>query len=491
MFKKLKSHLYVLQLLEYDPDRFVVWVVRNFGFFPKEKKGRLGWSSKARLVFGGSILIQLIISTVVGFILLQKQTPPISYILGFAVFLTINLIFSFFPSITLILSLFFFQPFELAWKQYLFYKASVILKNNKGLIIIGVTGSFGKTSVKHFLYQMLNNKFQTAATPESYNKKMSIAQTIINLIKPETQIFIVEMGAYKIGEIRDICQLVKPGIGILTGITNQHLERFGSLENIKKSKNELIQSLPKDGFGLFNLDSPPVKELYDQCVIKKEDYSLSETKIEIKSGVSNFNLFGNNVKTSILGKHNVLNILAAVKVARHLGLSENEITERVEHIQPAPHRLELIRGENQSLIIDDGYSANLEGFYAALDLVQNYHNYPKVLVTPGIVELGKRQTEENLRLAQSASKFFDYVIIVNLENRKALESGFLSRSWLLYNSYQEEKPEKWQVAYEGIKKDKIIFVARDLNEATQEIFPKISRSSSLILLENDLPDIYR
>lgn len=490
MFKKLKSHLYVLQLLEYDPDRFVVWVFKNWGFFPLEKKGRLGWSPKARLLFVGSVLIQLIISLVL-IVVASRGHSRLSLIPTLTVLMVANLIMYFIPLIPLTLALFLLQPFEFLWMFYLVSKASGIIKSHKNLRVVGVTGSFGKTSVKHILSQLLAKKFKAAATPESYNKRVSIANTIINNVKPETQILIVEMGAYQPGEIREICHLVKPEIGIVTGISNQHLERFGSLENIKKAKNELIEGLPRKGYALFNLDNPGSKELFEKCPIKKEGYSLSETKIEIKNESTHFSLFGQNVWASLLGRHNVLNILAATKTALYLGVTKEEIVENVKHIQPAPHRLELIRGPNDALIIDDAYSSNVEGYKAAFDLVRVYQNYPKVLVTPGLVELGLKQNEENSKMAKAAADIFDYAIIVNRINRSPLVAGFVEYGWTLYNPILEEKPERWQVAYEGIKKDKIVFAAKDLNEATQEIFPKISRSGSLILLENDLPDIYR
>lgn len=491
MFNKLKSHLYVLQLLEYDPDRFLIWFIRNWGFFPLEKKGRLGWSPKARLLYLGSMLIQLIISTGLGFIFYQRGLSLYSVVLAIVIFSLINLILHFLPLIPLTLTLFFFQPFEYCFSLYLTQKATQIIRNHKNLRVVGITGSFGKTSVKHILAQILAKKFKIVATLESYNKKISIARTIVNNTKPETEIFIVEMGAYSRGEISEICRMAQPEIGIITGLTNQHLERFGSLENIKKSKNELVKSLPQNGFAIFNVDNPGSKELYESCSIKKEGYSLLETKIEIKNGSTHFSLFGQNVRTSLLGEHNVLNVLAAAKVARYLGLAESEIIERIEHLQPVPHRLELILGDHRALIIDDAYSSNTEGYKAAFNLVKVYPNYPKVLVTPGLVELGKKQKEENRRMAQAGSSVFDYVIVVNLVNRLPLISSFIENGWSLYNPLREEKPERWQVAYEGVKKDKIVFAAKDLNEATEDFLPKISRSGSLILLENDLPDIYR
>ena len=172
-------------------------------------------------------------------------------------------------------------------------------------------------------------------------------------------------------------------------------------------------------------------------------------------------------------------------------MENQEVTKRIPLLSPAPHRLELIRGENQSLIIDDAFSSNIEGYKAAFNLVKSYNNYPKILVTPGLVELGKSQDMENYKMATEAADSFDFAVVVNFVNRTSLINGFLSRGWTLYDPYNEEDESRWTVAFRGVVKDKIVFAADDLNTATRNIFPKISRPASIILLENDLPDMYR
>lgn len=491
MLNRLKSHLYALQLLEYNPNKFLGWVLENPGFFPKEVKGRLGWSSKARFLFSFSLLLHLIIPLASGLLFLIGKRDAAFYSFAIAAFLLTFLILSSTPMVTLLASLLIFSPFEYLYRKYLIFNASQKLKNLKSLKVIGITGSYGKTTVKHLLAQLLGVKYKTVSTPESYNKIVSVAKTIISQVSKDTEILIVEMGAYKKGEISEICKMVKPKIGIITGITIQHLESFKSLETVKKAKYELIESLPPNGFAVFNLDSGGSKSLYEKCSLNKTGYTLTGLPIEILKENTYFELFGQKVRTTLLGKHNILNILAASRVAKYLEMEDSEITTRIPFLAPAPHRLELIRGENESLIIDDAFSSNVEGVRAAFNLVKAYQNYPKILVTPGLVELGAKQSVENYSLAREASSVFDYAVVVNFTNRQTLVRGFTDHGWTVYNPIKDSDEGRWTVAYKGLAKDKIVFVADDLNIATRSIFPKISRAASLILLENDLPDIYR
>lgn len=491
MFEPLRSHLYALQLLEYEPKVFWDWWQKNLFFFPQEIKGRLGWSAKARFLYDSSILIQLIISTFLAFLVTSALRRSASLFLGITLSALFFILFDLFPGFLLLTSLTLLKPYENLNRRRVMARTRRKIAAVGNLKVIGVTGSFGKTSVKEILKQILAVKFKVVAPPGSHNKIFSIAAAIDRELNSESEILIVEMGAYQKGEIAQICQMVKPQISILTGITGQHLMRFETLENIKKTKYELIESLPLDGFAFFNLDNEGGRELYRKCSLSKSGYSLKETQVEISVENTYFTLFGQKVKTTLLGAQNVGNILAAVEVSRHLGLSEAEIIKTIPLLHPIPHRLELVRASNNALILDDAYSSNVEGYQAAFELVGSLESYPKILVTPGLVELGQIQFGENVKMAQAGSKIFDYAVVVNRENRDPLVSGFLSRGWTIYEPERDENPSRWSLAYQGVIKDKIIFTADSLKEATEKIFPKITKPKSLILLESDLPDIYR
>lgn len=493
MLNKLKSHLYVLQLLEYDADKFFGWVLKNPGFYPQPQKGKMGLSAKTRIIYRLSILLQFFIPMILSGLIITKQRNVALYTAAAAIFIGTIYILIIVPFIPLTISLFVIKPAEWVFSLYLMNKARSKLRLSTKLKVVAITGSFGKTSVKQILTQIISGRYEVVATPESHNKMISIARCIISKITPKTEIFIVEMGAYKTGEINRICKLVKPRVGVITGVTSQHLAGFKTFENIKRAKFELIENLPSDGFAIFNIDSPGAMELYERCQIKKDGYSIKGMKIEVKAKETSFELFGNVISLPLLGYNNVLNVLAAVKIAGYLGLADEEILLGLKSITPVPHRLESVKSltNPDSLIIDDAYSGNIEGYKAAFELVKNLKYYPKILVTPGLVEMGEEQYKENFRMAKAASEIFDFVVITNLENREPLVSGLEERDWLKSDSKNYEEKEIWVRKHQGLQKDKVFFPVGSLKEATDEVIPIIAQRNFLILFENDLPDIYR
>lgn len=394
------------------------------------------------------------------------------------VFLTLTI----FPSTPLLLATLTLYPYEAINRKRITREAKKILEQNPNLVVIGITGSYGKTTVKTILDTILSAKYSVLSTPKSYNTLFGIAKIIKENLNRKHEIFIVEMGAYKIGEIREICQMVKPRIGITTGITSQHLERFGSLDNIVKAKNELTKSLPLNGLAVFNLDSKPCRELYSKTNIPKIGYGIeSPTDVnatDIKTG-NKENIFSvklagdyqlDNLSIKLLGEHQILNTLPAVAVALHLNISEKEIKNALTKLEQPEHRLSLIQGANNSLIIDDAYSSNTEGYKAAFKLVEGYKDNPKIIVTPGLVELGTIAKIENRIMGGEITKVFDTAIIVNKTNRQALLEGIKNGGW----SISEPK----------------VYTSDSLEHVTKFILPKISIPNSIILFENDLPDIY-
>lgn len=155
------------------------------------------------------------------------------------------------------------QPIEKAITRWYYNDAARMLREHKGLIVIGVTGSYGKTSTKNYLYRILSEKYNTLVTPGNFNTTLGVVRTIREQLQPHHQVFIVEMGAKQPGDIREICDLVHPSIGIVASVGPMHLETFGSLENIQKTKFELIRALPADGFAAINADSPGIASYQD------------------------------------------------------------------------------------------------------------------------------------------------------------------------------------------------------------------------------------
>ena len=354
--------------------------------------------------------------------------------------------------------------------------------------IIGITGSYGKTSTKYILHQILSKKYNTLMTPDSYNTPMGICKVIRGDLLPEHEYFIVEMGAYKRGDIRELCRLAPPEIGILTAVGPQHLERFKSIENTARAKYELIEALPTNGLAVINADNEICAALADKTdsvpVIRYgvEVNGIENTSLRLKARniiqsdkgltftVSDEVTGTTDIKTRLLGKHNVSNILAAIGVSLQCGMTLNEIQEALEALEPVPHRLQLIAGGAGVTVIDDSFNANPEGAKAALEVLTDFvsdKDGKKVLVTPGMVELGEREYDENKQFGSAAAKVCDLVILVGPARTAPILDGLKTAN------YPEQQ----------------IYVAKNLAEAQQQLAERL-KPGDVVLFENDLPDNY-
>lgn len=369
-------------------------------------------------------------------------------------------------------------PFEnLNSKRYI-YLAKKKLKKFPNLIKIGITGSFGKTSTKYILNTILSQNYSVCISPHSFNTPMGITRVVLDYLKPNHDVLITEMGANQVGDIKYLCKIVEPQYGILTSVGSQHLATFGSLENIKKTKFELIQCLPKDGFAIFNGDNEKCFELFEQTQINKYFSSINNTNafahaknVEISSsGISFVLVIGENeveCKTKLLGKHNLENILMCAALAYNLGLSLEQIKIGISKLEPINHRLEL-KNELGIVVLDDSYNSNVEGSLCALEVLKLFKSGKKIVVTPGLVELGEKEREENVNFGKNIAKFADIVIIVNKTNKDAIYEGLASMQ------FDETK----------------IFFAQSLIEA-RIILKEKAEIGDVVLFENDLPDNYK
>lgn len=355
-------------------------------------------------------------------------------------------------------------------------KAKLKLKTMPNLTKIGITGSFGKTSTKYILNTLLSKKFKVCMSPHSFNTPTGLSKVVNNYLEPTDEILIAEMGAKHVGDIKKLCSFIKPKYGIITGIGNQHLLNFKTPENILKTKNELIQSLPTDGFAIFNANNEGSLKLYNDCQIEKYAVGLGANSSEITASDIKYNENGTtfNLKingtiypctTSLIGDHNVENILLCVQCAIKLGLTCEEIVSGISLLKPVPHRLELIKTEN-NIILDDSYNASVQGVEVALKLLKSFGKR-KIVITPGLVELGNKEFEENVNFGKKISEIANIVVIVNKLNFEALKKGLDEGNFSDENIYQAETLEKAKI----LMKD---FIKKD----------------DAILFENDLPDNY-
>ena len=332
-----------------------------------------------------------------------------------------------------------FQPLAVLGRNQIIRKAKKKRERFKKLLVIGITGSYGKTSTKELLASILSKKYKVLKTKEHQNSEVGISRCILNELNSSHDIFVCEMGAYNIGGIKLLCDIAKPKIGILTGINEQHMALFGSQENIIKTKFELIESLPNNGTAFFNGKNKYCLDLYKQAKIKKILYGQ---------------------KAQFFGEEN---IEGAKAVARELGMSEQEILRACEEIKEThlPDR----RGKSGLNIIDATYSANPNGVMAHLDYLKIWKG-KKVIIMPCLIELGKASKEVHKRIGKKIGQVCDLAIITTKERFEEIKQGAVGK---------------------GMKSENILFL-----ENPNLIFEKIkdfNKENDIILLESRVPKL--
>lgn len=404
--------IYLWQLKEYRFDRF--WaeygaprkLLRFWLFSGGRKFWQPKWTAKAILIFAASLLV-------IGFWLLaisHRATSAQIIYLAY-LYLLVPII------VSLIISLFKIPTYFI--KQIIYRRAAQKIAGMKNLIVIGITGSYGKSSTKEFLAQILADKFKVEKTPENVNSEIGVAKFVLNNLSEETEIAIIEMGAYKIGEIKRICEIIKPQIGILTGINEQHLALFGSLENIKKAKFELIESLPADGLAVFNGENKYVAELREKWKEKKIVYHNA-----------NLRMYANAAN---LPWHYRLNLSGAMAVAKYLGMTDEEIREAIRKISLSEKMLKTYTGRNKVLLIDDTYSANSDGVLAALDYLGSRLESTKIVIMPCLIELGKTAAVVHQKIGRKIKDICDFAIIITPDYFKDIRQEAGDKALLIKN----------------------------------------------------------
>lgn len=389
----MMTHLHILQLEEYDPIRFLKWWIKNPLIFKLENKKPLVWTTKAKLIYALS---------------------------G-----------GFWPLMFLVLLI--LKPFEIVYRNILKNKIrnKILDLKKKGLKIIAISGSYGKTSAKEYLYQILKTKYRILRTPGNFNTLFGIIKVVDFELDENYDYFICEMGSYQIGETKELCETFLPDYAILTGINEQHLERFGSLKNEIIGESESVEYVLSRG---------------GQVVLNFGNLNISQAYL---SNLSNAQVFTYGQKEYSHPWEQ--NIDGAFTLARLLG-----IQKLPKLLKNPSHRLSLIR-RGAMTIIDDAYSSNTDGFAAAVKYLKSFSEW-KVIVTPGIPELGSATYEIHKKLGKELVGL-DQVILVGKNDRT---SGLA----------------------DGFGKD-VIYV-----DKVTEAISKIQEKKAVVLFENDLPDNY-
>jgi len=368
-------------------------------------------------------------------------------------------------------------PIEKLISEMYFRDAQRILKNRPELIKIGITGSYGKTSVKFILGTMLAEKYQTLVTPSSFNTPMGVTKIIRTKLQPAHQVFVAEMGARHVGDIKEMCRLVHPTYGVLTSVGPQHLDTFKTIDRIKKTKYELMDAIPAEGCCFFPDDGAICRELYDKTTKTKRlcclnDNGLADVWAEdvtVSPAGSHFMLCtkegGIACETKLLGEHNIQNILLAATVCLHLGLNLRQISRGIARLSPVEHRLQLIPSTGVT-IIDDAFNSNPRGAEAALKVIREFPGR-RIIITPGMVELGAGEDEFNRAFGRKMADCVDVAILVGVKHTQPIAEGLKEAGFAGEN----------------------IHPVKSLDEAAA-LLRQIGKPGDVALFENDLPDNY-
>jgi UDP-N-acetylmuramoyl-tripeptide--D-alanyl-D-alanine ligase len=438
-FAYFYHHLYLLQLEEYDIFRF--WKTLGKKWVPlKKRRKEVVWTSKLILV--------AVVALVLPAVIIYNAVHVIPLFIG--MYFVSLYISAFWVSLALIV-VSFLDSFV---KELIIVKARRKVSQFSRLKVIGVAGSYGKTTMKEALKQLVSQKFKVVVTPGNINTPLGIANIILNEITNETEVFIVEMGEYHRGDVKHICDIVKPQIGIITGINEAHLERMGSIENTIATIFELAEYMDHTGLLVLNADSKLVRERYGAYTKGRNVYLYSSAH-------------PSDLKTQLLGGYAGAVMDGARAVAQSLGISDAEMRIGAAAIVPIPHRLQPIHGQHGILIIDDSYNGSPDGVAEAIRVLAGYQNRRKVYITPGLVEMGERTEAVHHEIGTQLAHVADLVVLIHNSVTPHIERGLRDA---------------------GFKADKIR--TYQSSEETYSHMSDFARPGDVILFQNDWPDNY-
>lgn len=372
------------------------------------------------------------------------------------------------------------QPVERLIQLRYINDAKRILRSMPGLRVIGITGSYGKTSTKHYLTRILSEKYDVLMTPGSFNTPMGVVRTIREHLQPYNEIFVCEMGAKQPGDIKEICDIVNPQMGIITAVGPMHLESFKTLENVCSTKFELADALPADGFLAVNndFDSCASRRVGNVCtarygITNPKGCAYTATDIRYTPEGTKFVVKGPDglefpLETRLLGECNVSDILGAVVIALHLDVPVKAIQYGVRSIEQVEHRLSIKRTPGGVTILDDAFNSNPAGSKMAVDVLSHFNDGKRIIVTPGMIELGSQQDELNREFGRHIAGRADIAVIVGKYNRNSIASG---------------------IKETGIGETKV-HEADTFNDA-QALLAGLLAPGDTVLYENDLPDTFK
>ena len=506
VFRSMVYNLHMFQLNGYRVSTHIHWMAKNAEHYLMEaivlalsltavlpKEGFVGFgmasllaavialifsnrqkSAKKPLVYTPRVKRMIVTFTVLNAAVLGLSFWLLSTERRNLAFLAVGFINAFAP-FTVLLANLVNKPMELGVNAHYTREAKSMLAASPDLQTVGITGSYGKTGVKFYLYTILRAWTDTLVTPASFNTPMGIVKTVRGSLRPYHKVFLCEMGAKWVGDIKELCDLVHPTAGVITALGDQHLESFGSVQNIINTKYELADALPKEAPLYVNWDNDRIREnppkhafikygTREDCDWRAFDIvsGAKGTSFRIKAPDGTVTQFD----TKLLGVHIVVNITGAVACANGLGMPLEDMRLYVRRIEAVPHRMQLV-DKGACTIIDDAFNSNPAGCRAALQTLSDMDGC-RVLVTPGMVELGEKEDELNYEFGKQAASACDKIVLIGARQTEAIRRGALDAGF----------PQKDLITEE------------DFSVAIKKVYALPTEKKKIILLENDLPDNY-
>lgn len=370
------------------------------------------------------------------------------------------------------------RPIEKYIHRGFIRQAQEKLRRMPDLTVVAITGSYGKTSTKFMIRDLLNERLSVCSTPGSYNTPMGICKVINNDLEAHHQVLILEMGARYEGNIDELCDIAQPDIAVVTNIGVAHLETFGSQEAIARTKSTLVRRLNPGGTAVLNADDPLVSQMAelrdDVSVIRAglNGGNITASSITYDHEGTHFdvNTYGGereSFQTRLLGAHNVQNMLLAIGVAGIFDIRLKTMALAARNIEPIEHRLEL-KKQGELYVIDDAFNSNPVGAKNAVEILARFNSGRRIIVTPGMIELGELQDQKNREFGEAIGNAnLDLVILVGSNQTRPIQEGILSTG---FNSG-------------NVRIVNSLFKAND-------IIRSYANAGDVILYENDLPDTF-
>lgn len=510
--KRYLDLLYIFQLEKYKMKRFILWFVDHlwnrsillptllslvqfilvswfnesifyaiitllisliylpFLFKKKGRKVKFVYTFRIRRFIAGSLVVAL------NFYLITRGIVTGRIDQELTIILLSSTVINFLIYDIIVIAYYVMQPIEIMIGKSFIKKAQKKLATIQP-DVIGITGSYGKTSTKMILANILNQQLFVCFTPKSFNTPFGISMTINNHLRNIDKVLVCEMGATKKGDIEELVNIAHPKIGILTEIGPQHLDTFHNIQTIIKTKFELVEGLPLDGLAVLNYDNRYIRGYHIVNPVKVVRYGILHDELDYRAVNVQYGTHGSTFevifpngqkhafRTKLLGVHNIYNVLAAIVVADHYNMDIDTLKLSVQKVESISHRLELKQYDNYT-IIDDAFNSNIEGFGHALDILGHFTNR-RVIITPGIIELGDKHYAINHRLAQTIAPVCDYVVLVGKKQTEPIYEGLMEADYPKDN----------------------IFITNDFQVGLQQVINLFKRDFTL-LIENDLPDNY-